>query len=83
VIKRKVKLVKEVFVDFVENIDVLLRRPFGHICAQRDGNAILVRSADIENVFALEPFKAGITVRWKISACNMSKMELSIGIRSS
>lgn len=81
-VKRKIELVKEVFIDLMKNIDMLLRSPLGHICAERYGNAILVRSADIEDVFTLEPFKAGIAIRWKIGARNMPKMELSIGIGS-
>lgn len=82
-IERKVQLVKEVFVDLVEKIDMLLRRPFGNVGAKRDGNAIFVGAANIEGVFPLQSFKAGITVRGKISAGNMPKMELSIGIGQS
>ena len=83
VIKGKIELRKKIADNHMEMIDVLLRCAACDICAERDGNTILIRAANVEHFAALKPFKTGVAIGRKISSCNMPKMELPVGVRKS
>src|SRR5688572_17595644 len=64
-------------------IDLFFRCSTCKLGAERNGNTVFVRAADIEHIISLKPLETGVAVSREVSACDMAKMELPICIGKS
>ncbi len=72
--------VKGVFDRLMIALHDLLRRDSFLACGDGDRRAMLVRSTDIDDVLSFQPEKPNEDIGRQICACNVTYMQLAIGI---